>query len=92
MNDHVLRCFPRDRRAGSIRGAAEALHVAPFAISRQIAELEAALGMALLDRLPRGLVPTEAGRAAAEQAADAVGRRAMVPVKELGASRGSPGR
>ena len=68
MTHRALRYFLAVVRAGSIRGAAEALHVAASAISRQVAELEAELGEALLERLPRGVTPTEAGRILAEHA------------------------
>jgi DNA-binding transcriptional LysR family regulator len=68
MTDRRLRYFLAVIRAGSIRGAAEALHVAASAVSRQIAELELDCGGPLLERLPRGVVPTEAGRIVAEHA------------------------
>nr|WP_295737508.1 LysR family transcriptional regulator [uncultured Acidocella sp.] len=68
LNDRALRYFLAVVRLGSIRAAAEALHVAPSAISRQIAELEASCGALLLERLPRGVVATEAGRLVAEHA------------------------
>jgi DNA-binding transcriptional LysR family regulator len=68
LTHRALRYFLAVVRAGSIRGAAEALHVAASAISRQIAELEAELGETLLERLPRGVAPTEAGRILAEHA------------------------
>ncbi|MEH3065637.1 MAG: LysR family transcriptional regulator [Methylobacterium radiotolerans] len=44
------------------------LNVAASAVSRQIIELEAQVGETLLERLPRGVVPTEAGRLVAEHA------------------------
>ncbi|MBE9607584.1 LysR family transcriptional regulator [Acetobacteraceae bacterium H6797] len=68
MEDRALRYFLAVIRAGSIRGAAEALHVASSAISRQIAEMEAQHGLPLLERHARGVVPTEAGAAVAEHA------------------------
>ncbi|MBR0641653.1 LysR family transcriptional regulator [Plastoroseomonas hellenica] len=68
MTDRRLRYFLAVIRAGSIRGAAEALHVAASAVSRQIAELELDCGSPLLERLPRGVVPTEAGRIVAAHA------------------------
>ena len=68
ISDRALRYFLAVARAGSIRGAAEALNVAPSAISRQVAELEAASGAALLERLPRGVALTEAGRIVADHA------------------------
>ncbi len=68
MNDRALRYFLAVARAGSIRGAAEALNVAASAVSRQVAELEAGCGMVLLERLPRGVALTEAGRIVADHA------------------------
>lgn len=49
-------------QAGSIRGAASALRVAPSAISRHIAELERSLGVPLFKRTGRGVVLTSAGQ------------------------------
>lgn len=68
INDRALRYFLAVARAGSIRGAAGALNVAASAVSRQVAELEAGCGAALLERLPRGVALTEAGRIVAEHA------------------------
>lgn len=48
-------------RQGTVRAAADSLGVAPSAVSRQIAKLEAELGVGLLERHRRGVVPTEAG-------------------------------
>lgn len=48
-------------RAGSIRKAAEALHVASTALNRKILEIEAEIGMPLFERLPRGVRLTAAG-------------------------------
>ncbi|WP_457486477.1 LysR family transcriptional regulator [Teichococcus aerofrigidensis] len=62
MNGRALRYFLAVVRAGSVRGAAARLNVAASAISRQIMELEAECGQPLLERLPRGVVVTEAGR------------------------------
>ena len=68
VNDRALRYFLAVVRAGSVRAAAEGLNVAASAVSRQIIDLEAQVGEALLERLPRGVVPTEAGRMVAEHA------------------------
>ncbi|MGI4861710.1 MAG: LysR family transcriptional regulator [Janthinobacterium lividum] len=46
---------------GSIRKAAEALHVSASAIDRQILQAEAEIGTPLFERLPHGLRPTAAG-------------------------------
>jgi DNA-binding transcriptional LysR family regulator len=62
MNRNHLALFHAVAQAGSIsRGAARA-RVSQPAVSKQIAELEAALGLRLLERLPRGCRLTEAGR------------------------------
>ncbi|MGA2292869.1 MAG: LysR family transcriptional regulator [Bradyrhizobium sp.] len=68
MNDRMLKYFLATVRAGSVRAAAEHLNVAASAVSRQIIEMETAVGQPLLERGPRGVVPTEAGRAVAEHA------------------------
>jgi DNA-binding transcriptional LysR family regulator len=48
-------------RHGSIRKAAEALHVVSSALNRRILDLEEELGAALFERMPRGVRPTPAG-------------------------------
>ena len=48
-------------RVGSIRQAAERLHVAPSAVNRRIQDLEDELGTPLFERLPRGMRLTAAG-------------------------------
>lgn len=48
-------------RAGSIRKAAEQLHVASTALNRMILELEEQAGTPLFERLPRGVRLTAAG-------------------------------
>jgi DNA-binding transcriptional LysR family regulator len=50
-------------RHGSIRKAAEALHVASSALNRRILDIEDALGLLLFERLPRGVRATAAGEA-----------------------------
>jgi DNA-binding transcriptional LysR family regulator len=56
------RSFLAVFREGSLSGAARALGVAQPTVGRHIAELEAALGLPLFTRSPRGLVPTEPAR------------------------------
>ncbi len=46
---------------GSIRKAAEALHVASSAVNRRILDLEDEIGFPLFERLPRGVRATAAG-------------------------------
>jgi DNA-binding transcriptional LysR family regulator len=57
-----LVSFAEIARTGSYRGAAKTLRVAQPALSRQIQNLEAALGIALFDRAPRKLRLTMEGR------------------------------
>src|SRR5215469_14512708 len=64
----TLRYFLETARAGSIRRAAERLYVAPSAVSRQIALLEQAFGMPLLERHAAGVRLTPAGEVFARQA------------------------
>jgi DNA-binding transcriptional LysR family regulator len=47
---------------GTVRAAAEALNIAPSAVSRQISLLEDELSIPLIERHARGVKPTEAGR------------------------------
>lgn len=56
-----LRYFDEVARLGSIRQAAEHLHVAPSAVNRRIQDIEDELGVALFERLPRGMRLTAAG-------------------------------
>ena len=48
-------------RSGSLRKAAEQLHVSASAINRQILQAEEELGMRLFERLPDGMRLTSAG-------------------------------
>lgn len=56
-----LRYVDEVARAGSVRQAAERLHVAPSAVIRRIQDLEHELGTAIFERLPRGMRLTAAG-------------------------------
>ena len=47
---------------GSLRAAADALGIAPSAVTRQITLLEQELAIPLIERHARGVTPTEAGR------------------------------
>jgi DNA-binding transcriptional LysR family regulator len=55
-----LRTFREVMRDGSLSGAARRLGVAQPTVGRHIDALEAALGVALFARSPRGLAPTDA--------------------------------
>jgi len=56
----LYRSFLATLRAGSLSGAARALKLTQPTIGRHVAELEAALGVALFTRSQQGLLPTEA--------------------------------
>jgi LysR family transcriptional regulator, benzoate and cis,cis-muconate-responsive activator of ben and cat genes len=62
MNFRQLRYFCEVVEAGSAVHAAERLHVAPTAISMQLAQLEAHLGGELFDRTRRPMEPTALGK------------------------------
>jgi DNA-binding transcriptional LysR family regulator len=62
-----LRYFFETAKTGSIRQAAEHIHVAPSAISRQIAKLEHELGAPLFERRSSGVKLTPAGELLASQ-------------------------
>jgi DNA-binding transcriptional LysR family regulator len=68
MQFSALRYFLETVRVGSIRRAAEALNVAPSAVSRQIALLEQSYGMPLFERRAAGMRLTSAGELFARQA------------------------
>jgi len=61
MDLNGLRYFHEVVRTGSIRQAADRLHVAASAVSRQVAKLERSLDARLLERHAHGVRPTEAG-------------------------------
>jgi DNA-binding transcriptional LysR family regulator len=61
MLERAAHYFEEVARSGSIRKAAERLHIAPSAVDRQILQLEARIGAPLFDRLAQGLRITAAG-------------------------------
>lgn len=68
LKETSLRYFLEVARCGSITLAAEHLHVAASAISRQVKGLEDALEVKLFERRPRGVVLSAAGELLAEHA------------------------
>ncbi|HVJ35117.1 MAG TPA: LysR substrate-binding domain-containing protein [Terriglobia bacterium] len=58
----ALRAFAETGRLGSMKAAAEAMHVTPGAVSQQIKLLEDRLGQRLFERQNRALQLTKAGR------------------------------
>lgn len=68
MNLNQLRAFATIAEEGNVTHAARRLAVSQPALSKQLSELEQALGVVLCDRLPRGIRLTEAGRVLREHA------------------------
>jgi DNA-binding transcriptional LysR family regulator len=69
-----LRYFVAVAELRSVRAASEQLHVTQPAISRQIQDLEQAIGAALFERTPRGLTLTAAGEAYLSEAREILAR------------------
>jgi LysR family glycine cleavage system transcriptional activator len=59
----ALHAFEAAARLGSFAAAATELHLSQSAVSQRVRALEAHLGVALFDRLPRSVRLTELGRA-----------------------------
>lgn len=74
----TIQLFVAVARAGSIAGAARQQHIAASAVSHRIHELELATGTKLLNRLPRGVELTAAGRVFMER-----GVRILDELREL---------
>ena len=62
LNFKHLRYFWMVAKAGSIARASEQLHLTPHAISAQLAQFEATLGVTLFDRQGRRLVLSDVGK------------------------------
>lgn len=87
-----LRYLVAVAEEGHITRAAERLGIAQPPLTRQIRSLEAELGVTLFERLPRGVVATEAGRAVVEEARDVLARAERIPETARRAARGEQGR
>ena len=61
-NIQELHVFTAVALSGSMRGAAEVVNLSVPAISAKVKLLETALGVCLLERHPRGIALTPAGR------------------------------
>ncbi|GHH39252.1 LysR family transcriptional regulator [Lentzea cavernae] len=68
LNLERLRTLHAVSTTGSVRGAAEALHVTTSAVSQQLSRLEREVGQRLLERQGRGIRLTDAGDLLAEHA------------------------
>lgn len=79
MQYRHLYYFVRIVEAGSFSQAARTIHVAQPALSQQIAELEASLGVVLLQRSARGIKPTVAGQKFYEEASSILRKYENLP-------------
>ena len=79
MEFHQLRYFVAVAEAGSFSRAAERCHVAQPSLSQQIKKLERSLEELLFDRVPTGVLLTEAGQALLPRA-----RQILTAVNEAG--------
>jgi LysR family transcriptional regulator, nitrogen assimilation regulatory protein len=79
MQYRHLYYFVKIVEAGSFSQAARTIHVAQPALSQQIGELEASLGVALLQRSARGIKPTAAGQRFYDEASSILRRYENLP-------------
>ena len=79
MQYRQLYYFLKIVEAGSFSQAARTIHVAQPALSQQISELEAALGVPLLQRSARGVKPTAAGERFYEEASSILRKLENLP-------------
>ena len=88
MHLRDLRALVAVSEEQSVTRAAERLFVAQPALSRQLRALERQVGVALLERLPRGVALTEAGRALVDPAREAVAawERGLAAVRAVSAT------
>lgn len=68
MDLRQLRFFVRAIESSSISQAARSLHITQPSLSQRIKELEAELGVDLLERMPNGVRATETGQMVADRA------------------------
>jgi DNA-binding transcriptional LysR family regulator len=88
LNLERLRVLHAVMSAGSVVGAAGALHVTTSAVSQQLARLEREVGQRLLERRGRGVQLTEAGALLAERAGELLTRVEQVEA-DLAGHRGA---
>jgi DNA-binding transcriptional LysR family regulator len=90
LNVSRLKILCEVARQGSFSAAAHELSYTQSAVSQQIAALEAEAGMTLLERRPRGVRPTAAGRTLVEHA-EGILARLQTAEAELSAIAGLRG-
>ncbi|MFE2408202.1 LysR family transcriptional regulator [Kitasatospora sp. NPDC059408] len=85
-----LRVFAAVCRAGSLSAVARRLSCTQSAVSQHVKRLERELGVVLLERHPRGVVPTKAGQLLRAAAVDSLGgiEHALRGIDELARGEG----
>ncbi|WP_312686509.1 LysR family transcriptional regulator [Kosakonia sp.] len=91
MELRQFRYFTAVAKLGSISHAAQELHIAQPALTRQIQRLEEELGVLLFERTPRGVKLTDAGNQFMMDAARLLDDAAMARECAIRASRGECG-
>lgn len=87
-----LNAFVTVVEAGSITRAAELLFIQQPPLTRLLQGLEQEFGISLLERLPRGVVPTEAGEVLLQEARAVLARAAQLSAAMRRAAQGEQGR
>ena len=87
LNLHLLRMFSTVVRSGSFSKAAEILNISQPAISKGVRDFELQVGCRLLNRSPKGVVPTPEGLALSRRA-EALFAVERAAEEELSALRG----
>jgi DNA-binding transcriptional LysR family regulator len=88
----AMATFARVVETGSFSAAARDLGIGQPAISKNVAALEASLGVRLLVRTTRGLTPTEAGTAYALRARQILDEADEADANARGSGKGLSGR
>ncbi len=87
-----LNAFVTVVEAGSITRAAELLFIQQPPLTRLLQGLEQEFGVPLLQRLPRGVIPTEAGEVLLQEARAVLARAAQLSAAMHRAAQGEQGR
>jgi DNA-binding transcriptional LysR family regulator len=88
----ALECLVALVEAGSVTNAAATLHLSQPALSHQISALEKEIGTPVVERLPRGIRPTAAGLAVAQEARNALHHAALAVAIGRKVAEGRAGR
>ena len=76
-------------RNGGVLAAAETMRLTPSALSQQLSRLESEVGVPLMERSPRGMIPTAAGRELIELA-ESIEREVNEAARRVGAASELP--